>query len=91
MDTVGKFHLAVRLRLYDRLLAAALGPLFTTPVADLSLVVRETVAKSLWTAEMEIGSPGPDKPAALGGFDVTTLLIEGETVPVFLTVCSTRG
>ncbi|WP_193310437.1 hypothetical protein [Halorubrum halophilum] len=60
MDTVGALHLAVWLRLYDRPLAAALGPLFTTPVADLSLVVRETVVKSLWTAEMEIGSPGPD-------------------------------
>lgn len=75
--------LAYRLCPRERLLAAALGPLFTTPVSDLDPVVRETVAQALRTADVKTGFPGPDGPAALAGFDAPTLLIAGEKDPFF--------
>lgn len=75
--------LAYRLVPRERLLEAALGPLFTTPVADLDPVVRETVALALRTADVKTGFPGPDDPAALTGFDAPTLLVGGERDPFF--------
>lgn len=75
--------LAYRLLPRERLLEAALVPLFTTPVADLPPVVRETVALAPQTADVKIGFPGPDDPDALTGFGVPTVLIAGEYDPFF--------
>jgi pimeloyl-ACP methyl ester carboxylesterase len=75
--------LAYRVLPHERLLEAALAPLFTTPVADLPPVVRETVALALRTADVKTGFPGPDGPDALNGFDAPTLLVAGEHDPFF--------
>jgi hypothetical protein len=61
--------LAYRLYPHERLLEAALSLLFTTPVADLPPVVRDTVALALRTADVKTGFPEPDNPAALAEFD----------------------
>ncbi|WP_276258776.1 alpha/beta fold hydrolase [Haloglomus litoreum] len=75
--------LAYRLVPRERLLEAALAPLFTTPVADLPPVVRETVALALRTADVKTGFPGPDRAEALAEFDAPTLLVGGERDPFF--------
>jgi pimeloyl-ACP methyl ester carboxylesterase len=77
------FSLAYRLYPRERLLEAALAPLFTTPVADLPPVIRDTVALALRTADVKTGFPGPDGPDVLAGFDAPSLLIAGERDPFF--------
>jgi pimeloyl-ACP methyl ester carboxylesterase len=67
----------------DRLLAAALAPLFTEPIDALPPVVRETVGTALRTADTKTGFPGPDSPAELAGFDAPTLVIAAERDPFF--------
>ncbi|MFC7229180.1 alpha/beta hydrolase [Salinirubellus salinus] len=75
--------LAYRLVPRDRLLAAALSPLFTSPVPHVHPVVRETVALALRTADVKTGFPGPAGPEALAAFDEPTLLIGAAGDPFF--------
>ncbi|WP_267643953.1 alpha/beta fold hydrolase [Haloarchaeobius amylolyticus] len=75
--------LAYRVAPSERLLAAALAPLFTDAVGSLPPVVRETVGTALRTADTKTGFPGPDSPSELATFDAPTLLVGAEHDPFF--------
>lgn len=75
--------LAYRVAPNDRLLAAALVPLFSSPVSSQPAVVRETIGTALRTADTKTGLPGPDSSAELDRFDAPTLLVAGEHDPFF--------
>lgn len=66
-----------------RLLATALQPLFTQPVADVEPVILDTVSTALRTSDLGAAFPGPDDPVALAAFDAPTLLVAAECDPFF--------
>ncbi|MDS0282656.1 alpha/beta fold hydrolase [Haloarcula onubensis] len=75
--------LLYRLRPSERVLDAALSPLFTESVDGVAPVVRETVATALRTADLRAEFPGPEGPQALARFDAPTLVAGAGRDPFF--------
>ncbi|NLV06191.1 alpha/beta fold hydrolase [Haloarcula rubripromontorii] len=65
------------------LLARALAPMFSDPIATVDDVVMETVGQALRTGDLQAAFPGPDDLAALAAFDAPVLVLLGADDPFF--------